>query len=92
MLRPHVPGTHVLAASVHEAHHVLTRLREWPVTSQLRARRNAMVAATACARRRSEREEVADFLAAHDTSPETSEAAAGERASRQGTPAATAHG
>ncbi|CAN5381795.1 hypothetical protein BH09ACT12_BH09ACT12_33020 [soil metagenome] len=45
---------------------VLTRLREWPITAQQQARRNAMVAATACAQRRIEREEVADFLRSHD--------------------------
>ena len=41
---------------------LLTRLRDWPVAAQQQARRNAMVAATACAQRRIEREEVADFL------------------------------
>jgi len=45
----------------------LTRLgqtiTEWPVASQQRARRNAMVALTACAKRRAEREEVASYLA-----------------------------
>jgi hypothetical protein len=39
------------------------RLQDWPVASQQQARRNAMVAATACAQRRAEREEVADYLA-----------------------------
>lgn len=39
-------------------------LSEWPVASQQQARRNAMVALTACAHRRAEREEVASFLAA----------------------------
>ena len=41
---------------------VLTRLRDWPVTAQQQARRNAMVAATACAQRRIEREGVADYI------------------------------
>ncbi len=41
---------------------VLARVREWPVTAQQHARRNAMIAATACAARRVEREEVADYL------------------------------
>lgn len=36
----------------------------WPVESQLAARRNAMVAATALAARRAEREDVEEFLAA----------------------------
>ncbi len=39
-----------------------TAARQWLVESQQVARRNAMVAATACARRRIEREDVADFL------------------------------
>jgi hypothetical protein len=43
---------------------VVQRVREWPVASQQRARRNAMLAATACAARRAEREDVEDFLAA----------------------------
>ena len=39
-------------------------IAEWPVASQQEARRNAMIALTACARRRAEREEVASYLAA----------------------------
>lgn len=42
-------------------------ISEWPVASQQRARRNAMVALTACAHRRAEREEVASYLAERDT-------------------------
>jgi len=38
-------------------------ISEWPVASQQQARRNAMVALTACAQRRAEREEVASYLA-----------------------------
>jgi hypothetical protein len=41
-------------------------ISEWPVASQQQSRRNAMVALTACARRRAEREEVAMFLAEKD--------------------------
>ena len=41
---------------------LVTRLREWPVEAQQQARRNAMIAATACAQRRAEREDVDDFL------------------------------
>ncbi len=41
---------------------LVVRLRAWPVTSQHQARRNAMVAATACAQRRAERQEAADYL------------------------------
>lgn len=43
---------------------LVQRLQDWPVASQQQARRNAMVAATACAQRRAEREDVDDFLAA----------------------------
>lgn len=42
---------------------LLTRLREWPLEAQHQARRNAMIATTACAQRRAEREDVDDFLA-----------------------------
>ena len=41
-------------------------LRAWPQTSQEQARRNAMVAATACAQRRVERQEVEDYFASLD--------------------------
>lgn len=53
-------------------------ISEWPVASQQQSRRNAMVALTACAHRRAEREDVASFFA--------------ERAGRNadGAPAATA--
>ena len=37
----------------------------WPVRSQLASRRNALVACTALAERRREREEVEDFLEHH---------------------------
>lgn len=40
-----------------------TSLRAWAQVSQQRARRNAMVAATAAAQRRAQREEVEDYLA-----------------------------
>jgi len=38
-------------------------LRSWPQTSQEQARRNAMLAATACTQRRVERQEVEDYFA-----------------------------
>jgi hypothetical protein len=38
----------------------------WPVTTQDRARRNALVASTAMAGRRAERAEVEAFLREHD--------------------------
>lgn len=41
---------------------LVARVRDWPTDSQLRARRNAMLAATACAQRRAERDDVAEFL------------------------------
>jgi hypothetical protein len=39
-------------------------VRRWPIESQLRARRNAMIASTALAQRRAEIEAVEEFLAA----------------------------
>ena len=41
---------------------LVAQLRAWPVAAQQHARRNAMIAATACAQRRAEREDVADYL------------------------------
>jgi hypothetical protein len=50
------------------APHLLGRtvdaVRRWPVASQQRARRNAMVASTALAQRRAELDDVEEFLAA----------------------------
>jgi len=40
-------------------------LRNWPTTSQQRARRNAMVACTALARHTAEIRETEEFLARH---------------------------
>lgn len=51
LLSPTVP----LATLLHD-------LRTWPQTSQEQARRNAMIAATACAQRRAERQDVDDYL------------------------------
>ena len=42
---------------------VSTRVRTWAITSQLGARRNAMIASTALAARRAERQDVDDFFA-----------------------------
>ncbi len=39
-------------------------VRRWPVESQQRARRNAMIASTALAQRRAELDDVEEFLAA----------------------------
>ena len=57
-------GNHLFAAPLGG---VLARVLEWPVTAQQHARRNAMIAATACAARRVEREEVADFLRSNES-------------------------
>ncbi|HET6939359.1 MAG TPA: hypothetical protein VFI19_14865 [Nocardioides sp.] len=44
---------------------LLGRVSAWSVESQQGARRNAMIASTALAARRAERQDVDDFLAAH---------------------------
>ena len=49
---------------------VWDRVRAWPVESQLGARRNAMVASTALAARRAERQDVDDFFAGRADAPE----------------------
>ena len=60
-------------AHVIRAPHVVGRtvdvVRRWPVHSQQQARRNAMIAATALARRRAELEDVEEFLAALGGAP-----------------------
>ncbi|GAA4681615.1 hypothetical protein [Nocardioides nanhaiensis] len=55
---------------------LLDAARRWSVESQQVARRNAMVASTACAQRRAERLEVADFLAQRDGGSSTTPDAA----------------
>ena len=50
-------------------------VRQWPVESQQRSRRNAMIASTALAQRRAELNDVEDFLAAAGLDP-TAEVAA----------------
>lgn len=52
--------------------HLATQVRAWPTSSQQRARRNAMIAATECAQRRAERDEVAEFFAARFPAPQLS--------------------
>lgn len=44
-------------------------VRRWPVQSQQRSRRNAMIASTALAQRRAELDDVEEFLAARGRSP-----------------------
>lgn len=53
-------------------------VRRWPVESQQRSRRNAMIASTALAQRRAELNDVEDFLAAagHSPTPEVAAQAA----------------
>jgi hypothetical protein len=48
----------------HLLRHPVDAVRRWPVESQLRARRNAMIASTALAQRRAELDEVEEYLAA----------------------------
>ena len=58
---------------MHVASHLLgtvvDAVRRWPVQSQQHARRNAMLASTALAQRRAEREEVEEILAAPGEAP-----------------------
>ena len=53
----------------------VTSILRWPVESQLRARRNAMIASTALAQRRAELDEVEEFLAALDRTTASEDAA-----------------
>ena len=53
----------------------LSRVRTWPVETQLGARRNAMMASTTLAARRAERLDVEEFLAARAARPERQVAA-----------------
>jgi hypothetical protein len=48
---------------VHLLRQPVDAVRRWPVESQLRARRNAMIASTALAQRRAELVEVEEYLA-----------------------------
>jgi hypothetical protein len=49
--------------------HAVDAVRRWPVESQQRSRRNAMIASTALAQRRAELNDVEDFLAARGRAP-----------------------
>ena len=67
---PLVPARVALGATARRAAGPLMR---WSVGAQRTARRNAMVASTALARRRAERDEVEQVVAAHwDTAPSSS--------------------
>lgn len=57
------------------ASRLVTVLTRWPVESQQRARRNAMVASTALAHRRAELDDVERFLAARRGNPTAEDAA-----------------
>jgi DNA-binding FadR family transcriptional regulator len=58
---------------------VVGQVNTWSVESQLGARRNAMVACTALAARRAEREDVEDFLAALEPGEQARRAAVAAR-------------
>lgn len=47
----------------HLAGRTVAAVRRWPVESQQRARRNAMIASTALAQRRAESDDVEEFFA-----------------------------
>ena len=67
MALPTGPRT-LLTSAVHA-------VRSWPVASQQRSRRNAMLACTSLTQRRMERRDVEDFLASlHPTLPSSSAA------------------
>ena len=55
--------------------HLASAARAWSVESQQVSRRNAMLAATQCAQRRVERQDVADYLASRRAPQRTAEAA-----------------
>lgn len=59
-------AAHLLGRSIGPA---FRTVRRWPVESQHAARRNAMIAATALARQRVERDEVEEYLAARHQAP-----------------------
>lgn len=64
------PGLYVVSG-------VTRRLRRWPVRSQQAARHNAMLACTAAAARRAEREDVEEFLTSMATARRARAAAHG---------------
>ena len=63
---------------LHLVDRAVDAVRRWPVESQQRSRRNAMIASTALAQRRAELDEVEDFLTslAHVSAPEVAAQAA----------------
>jgi hypothetical protein len=61
---------------------IASAARSWSVESQQTSRRNAMLAATQCAQRRAERQDVADYLSAR-TAPEQRPTDASVRAAQR---------
>jgi hypothetical protein len=61
--------------TAHPIGHAVGAVRRWPVESQQRSRRNAMVASTALAQRRAELNDVEEFLAATGRAPASEVAA-----------------
>ncbi len=57
------------------AHRLVSVVTSWPVESQQRARRNALIASTALAQRRAELDEVDEFLASLGRNPAMEDAA-----------------
>lgn len=57
---------HILPPPPRLVGRAVAAVRTWPVASQQRSRRNAMIASTALAQRRAELDEVEDFLTALD--------------------------
>jgi hypothetical protein len=60
-MSPHVPHP-MNPRSLNPVSLVIDHVRAWPTQSQQGARRNAMIATTALAARRAEREDVDDFF------------------------------
>jgi hypothetical protein len=57
------------------AHRLVGAVTSWPVESQQRARRNALIASTALAQRRAELDEIDEFLASLGGNPAREDAA-----------------
>jgi hypothetical protein len=72
--------SHTLTPLTQPAGRLVGAVRSWPVESQQRARRNALVASTALAQRRAELDEVEEFLAALGGGSAAEEAARAARA------------
>ena len=62
-------GSHDMLIAPHLVGRTVDAVRRWPVESQQRARRNAMIASTALAQRRAELDDVEEFLGARFDAP-----------------------